>query len=180
MTGNIHPNGDVDRLYLPRSEGGSGLKSIVCMYEQTNLKSSPNHTKLAYSLFLCRNKVISSDQWKYQKTIKKKQRNYYSKEIIKGIYKGRYRITEGKIKCKMMYGYYEKNLVKDPCVDINLTFLSQELIQKNNLGGGSRTNVFFLFETEGLGVVLTPPPPKQGVQSTSSRNWWRFSVIGLA
>ena len=47
-----------------------------------------------------------------------------SKEIIKGIYKGRYRITEGKIKCKMMYGYYEKNLVKDPCVDIPLTFLS--------------------------------------------------------
>ena len=176
MTGNFHPNGDVDRLYLPGAEGGSGLKSIVCMYEQTNLKSSPNHAILAYSLFLCRNKLISSDQRKnYQKTIKKK-----SKEIIKGIYKGRYRITEGKIKCKMMYGYYEKNLVKDPCVDIPLTFLSQELIQKNNLGGGSSTNVFFLFETEGLGVVLTPPPPKQGVQSTSSRSWWRFSVIGLA
>ena len=33
MTGNFHPNGDVDRLYIPRSEGGRGLKSIVCMYD---------------------------------------------------------------------------------------------------------------------------------------------------
>ena len=33
MTGNSRPNGDVDRLYLPGAEGGSGLKSIVCMYE---------------------------------------------------------------------------------------------------------------------------------------------------
>ena len=31
MTGNIHPNGDMDRLYIPRSEGG--LKSIIRMYE---------------------------------------------------------------------------------------------------------------------------------------------------
>ena len=33
MTGNFYPNGDVDRLYIPRSEGGRGLKSIVRMYE---------------------------------------------------------------------------------------------------------------------------------------------------
>ena len=33
MTGNFHPNRDVDRLYMPRSEGGRGLKSIVRMYE---------------------------------------------------------------------------------------------------------------------------------------------------
>ena len=33
MTGNFHPNGDVDRLYIPRSEGGRGLKSIVRMCE---------------------------------------------------------------------------------------------------------------------------------------------------
>ena len=33
MTGNFHPNGDIDRPYMPRSEGGRGLKSIVRMYE---------------------------------------------------------------------------------------------------------------------------------------------------
>ena len=31
MAGNIHPNGDMDRLYIPRSE--EGLRSIVRMYE---------------------------------------------------------------------------------------------------------------------------------------------------
>ena len=33
MAGNFHPNGDVDRLYIPRSEGGRGLMSVVRMYE---------------------------------------------------------------------------------------------------------------------------------------------------
>ena len=33
ITGNFHPNGDVDRLYIPRSEGGRRLKSIVTMYK---------------------------------------------------------------------------------------------------------------------------------------------------
>ena len=33
MTGKFHPNGDADRLYKPRSEGGRGLESIVRMYE---------------------------------------------------------------------------------------------------------------------------------------------------
>ena len=33
MAANFHPNGDVDRLYIPRSEGGRGLMSIVRMYE---------------------------------------------------------------------------------------------------------------------------------------------------
>ena len=33
ITGNFNPNGDVDRLYIPRSEGGRRLKSIVTMYK---------------------------------------------------------------------------------------------------------------------------------------------------
>ena len=33
IIGNFHPNGDVDRLYIPNSEGGRGLKSIVRMYK---------------------------------------------------------------------------------------------------------------------------------------------------
>ena len=33
MSSNFHPNGDVDRLYIPRFEGGRGLKSIVQMHE---------------------------------------------------------------------------------------------------------------------------------------------------
>ena len=28
-TGNFHPNGDMDKLYLPRSQGDRGLKTIA-------------------------------------------------------------------------------------------------------------------------------------------------------
>ena len=33
MTGNFHINSDVDCLYIPRSEGGRGLKAIQTAYE---------------------------------------------------------------------------------------------------------------------------------------------------
>ena len=32
-TGNLHPNGDVDKLYLPRSQGGQRLKMAARMFE---------------------------------------------------------------------------------------------------------------------------------------------------
>ena len=37
MIENFHPNGDVDRLYSPRSKGGRRLKSIICMYNYCNM-----------------------------------------------------------------------------------------------------------------------------------------------
>ena len=45
MTGNFHPNGDVDRLYIPRSEGGRGLEPIVRMYE-SRIVSVAQHLEL--------------------------------------------------------------------------------------------------------------------------------------
>ncbi len=33
VTGNFNINGDVDRLYFPRKEGGRGLKSVLTSYE---------------------------------------------------------------------------------------------------------------------------------------------------
>ena len=33
MTGNLHPNRDVDKLYLPRSQGGRGLKMVARIFE---------------------------------------------------------------------------------------------------------------------------------------------------
>ena len=45
MTGNFHLNGDADRLYIPRSEGGRGLKSIVRMYK-SGIASVVQHLKL--------------------------------------------------------------------------------------------------------------------------------------
>jgi hypothetical protein len=33
LTGNLHRNGDVDRIYMPRSEGGRGLKSVRTAFD---------------------------------------------------------------------------------------------------------------------------------------------------
>ena len=33
MTGNFHTNSDKDRLYVPRKEGGRGLKSVEDCYK---------------------------------------------------------------------------------------------------------------------------------------------------
>ena len=33
ITGNLHPNGGVDKLYLPRSQGAQGIKMIAGMFE---------------------------------------------------------------------------------------------------------------------------------------------------
>ena len=68
MAANFHPNGDVDRLYIPRSEGGRGLMSIVRMYESRivsvaqHLEFNKSH-KLVYSLLLSRNKYRQISQF---------------------------------------------------------------------------------------------------------------------
>ena len=33
MTGNFHPNSDIDKLYISRKSGGRGLKSIKILFE---------------------------------------------------------------------------------------------------------------------------------------------------
>ena len=47
MTGNFHSDGGVDRPYIPRSDGGRGLKSIVCMYKSrtVSLEQHLEHNK---------------------------------------------------------------------------------------------------------------------------------------
>ena len=33
MNGSFHPNSDIDRLYIPRHEGGRGLKAVRSLFE---------------------------------------------------------------------------------------------------------------------------------------------------
>ena len=49
ITGNFHPNGGVDRLFIPRSEGGRGLGSVVHMY-RSRIVSVVRHLELNKSL----------------------------------------------------------------------------------------------------------------------------------
>ena len=51
------------------------------------------------------------------------RRKYFSKEIIKSIYKSRYRITEEKIQWKSGAWYYETKLEQDPGIARSLSFI---------------------------------------------------------
>ena len=33
MNGSFYPNSDIDRLYIPRYQGGRGLKSVISLFE---------------------------------------------------------------------------------------------------------------------------------------------------
>ena len=120
MTGNFHPNGDVDRLYIPRSEGGRGLKSIVRMYE-SRIVSVAQHLQF----------VVEQEQNDIVRVKEKLLKNYeiewednttpnnLSKVFIKadiGSQRKRYN-------AKVMHGYYEKKLEQDPGIDRSLSFL---------------------------------------------------------
>ena len=45
MTGNFNRNSDIDRLYLPRRNGGRGLKNVKTLYE-SRIISINQHLKL--------------------------------------------------------------------------------------------------------------------------------------
>ena len=45
MTGNFNRNSDIDRLYLPRRNGGRGLKNVKTLYESRKISIS-QHLKL--------------------------------------------------------------------------------------------------------------------------------------
>ena len=45
MTGNFNRNSDIDRLYLPRRNGGRGLKNVKTLYD-FRIISTSQHLKL--------------------------------------------------------------------------------------------------------------------------------------
>ena len=44
MSRNFHPNGDIDKLYLSRGQGGRGIKTIARMFE-SRIISIAQHIK---------------------------------------------------------------------------------------------------------------------------------------
>ena len=130
MTGNFDPSGDVDRLYIPRSEGGKGLKSVVRMYKSRivsvvqHLELNKSHnTSLQFVAEQEQNDIIRLKEKLLGNYEIKWEKKYYTKEFIKGIYKSRYRVTEENLQQKLMHEYYEKKLEQDPGIDRSISFL---------------------------------------------------------
>ena len=66
VTGNFHPNSDVDRLYIGRNIGGRGLRSCQRLFEsriialKQHLHRNKGKTKF-WNLFIMKNVIISCE-----------------------------------------------------------------------------------------------------------------------
>ena len=115
MTGNFHPNGDVDRLYIPRSEGGRGLKSIVRMYE-SRIVSVAQHLELNKSHNTTLQFVAEQEQNDIVRLKEKLLGNYEieweenttPKNLSKVFIKADIESQRKRYIAKVMHGYYEK------------------------------------------------------------------------
>ena len=130
MTGNFHPNGDVDRLYIPRSQGGRGLKSIVRMYE-SRIVSVAQHLELNKSHNITLQFVVEQEQNDIVRLKEKLLRNYEIEwednttpnNLSKVFIKADIGSQRKRCNAKVMHGYYEKKLEQDPGIDRSLSFL---------------------------------------------------------
>ena len=63
MTGNFHPNSDIDKLYISRKKGGRGLKKIKTMHE-SRLIAIRQHLLINNSRKNIMRYVIYHQSWK--------------------------------------------------------------------------------------------------------------------
>ena len=130
MAGNFHPNGDVDRLYIPRSGGGKGLKSIVRMYK-SRIVSVVQHLELNKSHNTSLQFVAEQEQNDIARLKEKLLGNYdieweentTPKNLSKVFIKADIESQRKRYNAKVMHGYYEKKLEHDPGIDRSLSFL---------------------------------------------------------
>ena len=129
MTGNFHRNRDVDRLYIPRPEGGRGLKSIVRMYvsktvsvaQQLELNKSHN-TGLQFVTQQEQNDIVRLKEKLLGNFEIEQKENTATKNLSKVFMKADQESQRKRYNAKVMHGYYKKKLEKDPGIDRSLSF----------------------------------------------------------
>ena len=128
MTGNFHPNGDIEKLYLPRSQGRRGIKMIARMFESRIITIGQYLTiKSNYSnvmKFVCeqeqqniirlQHKLLESYNIQPDETLTPK---HLRKQFMKAdLTAQRERYT-----LKVMHGYYERKIVNDTQIDKHIS-----------------------------------------------------------
>ena len=130
MTGNFHPNGDVDRLYIPRSEGDRGLKSTVRMYESRTVSvvqhlelNKSHNTSLQFVVEQELNNIIRLNEKLLANYQIECEENTTPKKLSKVFIKADIESQRNRYNGKVMHGYYEKKLEQDPGIDRSLSFI---------------------------------------------------------
>ena len=125
MTGNFHINGDVDRLYLPRYQGGRGLKSIYTSY-QSRVVALHQHLTQAAATNEYLSKVLQNEKDGLVRIATELlqhfevQRTSISTPKSLGIAmtSANNEARKAAIKGKIMHGYLEREMEKKKEVDI--------------------------------------------------------------
>ena len=128
ISGNFHPKGDVDKLYLPRSQGGQGVKMIARMFESRiisngqylTIKSNSNNVmslvceQEQQNIIRLQHKLLEPYNIQYDETSTPK---HLSKQFMKAdLTAQRERYTS-----KVMRGYYERKIANDTQIDKHLS-----------------------------------------------------------
>jgi hypothetical protein len=127
-TGNFNRNGDVDRLYLPRNEGGRGLRSIYSIFKarivslyQHIVKASVSRPLIKQLLDherdgICRIATQLTDLFKVVHEPSRSPRAW-GKLISSSINKEKKELFQAKV----MHGYTSREMHKKPEVDLPLS-----------------------------------------------------------
>ena len=124
MAGNFHINSDVDCLYIPRSEGGKGLKAIQTAYECRIVSLNHHLSRNKY-----RNKLLSivsqSEEnesarvagelcGKYDITT---SQNELPRSVGQKYLRSKYKENTSLYQNKVMHGYIAKSIENNPKID---------------------------------------------------------------
>ena len=124
MCGSFHVNSDVDCLYIPRSEGGRGLRSIQVSYESRIISLSHHLTKNIDRNYIIN--FINTSEENYCLRVSRELQNSNNINVIQSDTPraGGQKYIKAKIKeksdlyrNKVMHGYFARSIENDPKID---------------------------------------------------------------
>ena len=125
MTGNFHPNSDIDKLYVDRKSGGRGLRSVKIMFEmrlvalRRHLTNSKNRNEIMHyihesetdNILRVTNDLINSQNIEDNE-------NDHSQKISSKYVKMNRRNLNDRYLNKKMHSYFRNKLEKDDNIDM--------------------------------------------------------------
>ena len=124
MTVNFHINSDVDCLYIPRSEGGRGLKAIQTAFEcgivSLNHHLTRNKDRNQLLSIVCQSEENESGRvagelcCKYDITI---SQNELPRSVGQRCLRSKYKENISLYQNKVIHGYIAKSIENDPKID---------------------------------------------------------------
>ena len=128
MARNFHPDGDIDKLYLPRGQGGRGIKMIAGMFESRIIYEN-EHMKMNKSENNILDFVYQQEQQEILRLSQQLLDLYHieydittiPRVLSKLFVKADLSAQKERHTSKVMHSYYERKTVDEPQIDKQLS-----------------------------------------------------------